>query len=177
MNKASGTKSNAANMIRITTAVILVAGAFAAGFQLALQLSKQTTAAEHDNPRPTSGTGSTPAIVRTTFVSLPTNIVSMPVARKGQSGGLTSVGNELLLLTYSGETFAVSNTAKKFSIALPDNASRSYESAESSAKYKHLKRKASYATTTYCISRSTPRAISPSRIRTGVINMSVTTPA
>ena len=152
-----------ANIIRIATAMVLVGGAFAAGFQLPEQAPP--------------GTRSTPATVHTTFVSLQTNIVSIPVARAGQGGGLTSVSNELLLLTYSGETFAVSNTAKKLSIAVPDNGSESYESAASSAKYKHLQHEPGWLRYNDVIySRPTPRATSPSRIRTGEIKMSVTTP-
>src|SRR5262245_31175765 len=73
--------------------------------------------------------------ILTVFLRLRLNTIQIPVSRPGDGGALTSVGEDLLVLTHEGTVFAVTGTsARKTRITLPDNGFEAYKAAAASEK-------------------------------------------
>jgi aldose sugar dehydrogenase len=78
--------------------------------------------------------------ISTVFLRLHLHRLKIPMTRSGDGGALTSVGDELLLLTHEGTVFAVSGlTARATGIALPDNGFEAYKAAAATEKYLKLR--------------------------------------
>ncbi len=79
-------------------------------------------------------------IVPSTFLRLRMETITVPVDRPGAGGGLTSVGDTLLLLTHEGAIWSVHGMAPlRTRISAPENNFASYKSAGETGKYRHLK--------------------------------------
>ncbi len=66
--------------------------------------------------------------------------MEVPVSRSGAGGGLTSVGDELVLLTHEGTIFTYyDEELKKTLLKVPDNGYSDYVKAAESEKFRHLK--------------------------------------
>ncbi len=83
-----------------------------------------------------------PRDVDTIFVTLHVEELAVPISRNGEGGGLTSVGDELLLLGHEGSIFLVrDDAAQPTRIAAPANGFDDYVAAAESDKYKDLDHK------------------------------------
>lgn len=77
--------------------------------------------------------------IPTALLRLDLERISVPGLREGAGGGLTSVGEHLLLLTHDGNILDVSGTAvTPTSIRPPDNGFLAYRSASTAGAYKSL---------------------------------------
>ena len=76
--------------------------------------------------------------IETTLLSLRPDSVKIPVERAG--GGLTSVGDTVVLMTHEGKLFAArsSDDVELLPIELPDNGYDAYAAAVLSPKYSGL---------------------------------------
>lgn len=77
--------------------------------------------------------------IETTFLRLRGNSVSLPRVRPGSGGGLTSFGDDVVLVTHDGRIFAASGVSdvRLTGIAPPDNGFEAYRNISQSAAYKH----------------------------------------
>ena len=78
--------------------------------------------------------------IETTLLSLRPDSVKIPVERAGAGGGLTSVGDTVVLMTHEGKLFAArsSDDVELLPIELPDNGYDAYAAAVLSPKYSGL---------------------------------------
>ena len=80
--------------------------------------------------------------IATIFVNLKYDEIEVPVSRKGAGGGLTSFGDELLLITHEGRIFlATEDEVEPTQIVAPTNGLDEYIAASRSEKYKNLEHK------------------------------------
>ncbi len=75
--------------------------------------------------------------IETTLLSLRPDSVIIPVDRAGAGGGLTSVYDDVVLMTHEGKLFAAqsSSDVELLSIGMPDNGYDAYAAAVLSPKY------------------------------------------
>jgi cytochrome c2 len=78
--------------------------------------------------------------VESTFVRLAIRGIEVPAGRLGVGGGLTSIGDDLLLLTHDGRVFLLSEGQQPLPIqvALPDNGYPLYEREATEGRFSHL---------------------------------------
>lgn len=81
-----------------------------------------------------------PSRYESTFVSLSAENQRVPVSRAGRGGGLTSFGNDVVLLTYEGRMFKSdsSNTIRELAVGVPDNGYDAYRRAAESEQFRNL---------------------------------------
>ena len=72
----------------------------------------------------------------TMFVRLRLDETSVPVSRAGDGGGMTSLGDDVVLLTHEGTVFEISGTeVRATAITVPDNGYDSYRAAAETSRY------------------------------------------
>jgi cytochrome c2 len=72
----------------------------------------------------------------TMFVRLRLDEASVPVSRAGEGGGMTSLGDDVLLLTHEGTVFGISGTkVRATAIKVPDNGYDRYRAAAEAPPY------------------------------------------
>lgn len=99
------------------------------------RLWKPETSTKPEASGPTPQTRS----LSTLFVRLRLDEISVPVPRAGTGGGLTSVGEEVLLLSHDGTVFALSDhSVRQTSIRVPDNGFHAYQAAAATDRYRAL---------------------------------------
>lgn len=78
--------------------------------------------------------------IETIFVPLEGRRTQVPVERPGAGGGMTSVGEDVVLLTHEGGLFAVRSAEQidRLSITPPDHGFDAYLAATTSEKYSHM---------------------------------------
>jgi cytochrome c2 len=78
--------------------------------------------------------------IETTLLSLRPDGVIIPVERAGAGGGLTSVGDDVVLMTHEGKLFAATSSrdVELLDIGLPENGYDAYAAAVLSSKYNRL---------------------------------------
>ena len=97
--------------------------------------SAASSLAQPDGP---AASGSNRSI-ETIFLNLNVDEIDVPVQRAGAGGGLTSVGDELLLITHEGRFFRVAeNGVEETQIEAPVNGLSEYMAAARSEKYRDL---------------------------------------
>ena len=75
------------------------------------------------------------------FVTLKVEIGAVDLARPGSGGGMTSFGNEAVLLAYDGEIFSARSAkdiVKRANIEVPDNGYEAYRRVGSEPQYKSM---------------------------------------
>ena len=102
-----------------------------------LEPSQDSTSATNETSRDTlqEHTLSTRSI-SSSFVRLRLDELSVPLSRSGAGGGLTSFGDDVLLLTHDGVIHLISGTELlSTNIQVPDNGFRAYKAAAESPRY------------------------------------------
>lgn len=81
-----------------------------------------------------------PSQYESIFISLNAESATVPVQRAGRGGGLTSFGNDVVLLTYEGRLFkgGGSNAVTELAIRVPDNGYEAYRRAAESDQFRKL---------------------------------------
>ncbi|MCH5373821.1 MAG: PQQ-dependent sugar dehydrogenase, partial [Planctomycetes bacterium] len=74
------------------------------------------------------------------FVDLDVTYTTIPIERRGQGGGLTSFGDEIVLVTHDGRIYSIQDVQDtvKTKIQPPDNGFDAYQEAASSPQYRDL---------------------------------------
>lgn len=78
-------------------------------------------------------------VLQTTLLRLRLDEIPVPVARAGAGGAMTSVGDDVLLLTHDGAVFAISgNEVRPTRIRVPDNGFEDYRIVAEAEPYSRL---------------------------------------
>ncbi|NNL89937.1 MAG: hypothetical protein HKP25_12770 [Marinicaulis sp.] len=79
------------------------------------------------------------------FFKLDVSAGEIPVSREGSGGGITSFGNDILLVAHTGEIFAIGSASdyRKVNIARPDTGYEQYKAA-AEGRFSHLRHAVHY---------------------------------